>query len=85
MQSSDKIRWLAGAWGVVVLAVLICYIYKAWRKGVISMFGRFGSTSFSRESDPAMYWVMIVSYMAISLGLTLIVCLGFHNLISKAS
>ncbi len=85
MHTSKKIRWFAGVWALVVLTVLVIYIYKAWHNGSVSIFGRQGSTPFSRQSDPFMYWVMMSFYVTLAFGFVLLVSVGFHNLLYKAA
>jgi heme/copper-type cytochrome/quinol oxidase subunit 3 len=85
MQNAEKIRWLATVWTFLLVAAFLFYVFRAWRKGKISLFGRSGELVFSRELDPILFWLMMGFHGAILGGLLLILCIRFYTVIERAT
>jgi H+/Cl- antiporter ClcA len=85
MSNTETIRWLATVWALLALAGLVYFISRAWKRKIVSLFGRSGSKEFSREEEPILYWGMMAFYLVIALGLALILCLRTRNLLQQIS
>jgi len=72
------IRILAWIWTLTLLFGLVWYIRRCLKRRSVAFFARLGPSSFSRDSEPVFYWVMIVAYVLLAVFLVAILCIGVY-------
>jgi hypothetical protein len=62
----------AGILAAVFLFILIVYLRLCWKRGVVGTYGRKSSRKFSREWQPAQYWMIMSFYALLAVGIVLL-------------
>ncbi len=74
---------IAAIWGILLEGGLIYYLLRAWRNRIVTLVGSSGCIKFARDSNPAVYWAVMIFYCSLVLLLILLCGSRIHGLLHR--